>query len=369
MKKYLYSFLLLSLSATLFTACSDDDDDDAVTVEAEAGGESDVSTHSDGAFVLNEGNYYSSINGSLSYIDFDSSSITNGIFQAKNGRSLGGTPNSMVIDYDNDEMYIACTDENRVEITDDDAESITYVTISQPREMVVYGGYVYVTSYNGTVAKISTSTHEIVATSETVGACLEGIAARDGYIYVCNAYNADYTYNTNVVELDASTLEKVSDITVAQNPTAIKADGTDLYVLSTGNYYDVQAQIQKIDSSNNVTYICDGTLFDVYDSKLYVINSVTDWTTYETSTTYSIYSSASSYTTFEPPYEIASPCAIAVDPCDGDVFISSYVMGSYGYADYTADGYVVVFSTDDTSNYEVYTAGVGPCTIVFDEED
>lgn len=360
-KKYLYSFLLVSLSLTLPTACDDDEDDETLN-------NTQTLTHSDGAFVLNEGNYYSSIDGSLSYVDFENSSIVNNLFYSQNQRSLGGTPNSMVIDYDTDEMYIACTDENRVEITDDDALSVAYVTISQPREMVVADGYIYVTSLDGRVSKISEDTHQIVATSEVIGDCLEGISARDGYLYVCNAYDTSYNYNTNVVVLRASDLSKISDITVAANPTAIKEHNGTLYVLSSGDYVDVQSQIQKIDSSNNVTYVCDGTLFDVYDGNLYVVNSVTDWTTYESTVTYYIYSSSGTATEFTPPYTIASPCGIAVDPYSGRVLLSSYVLGSYGYANYSAAGYVVAFYTTDQDNYDVYYAGVGPCTIVFDEE-
>ncbi len=171
------------------------------------------------------------------------------------------------------------------------------------------------------------------------------------------------------MKLDAATLAKTGDVEVACNPTAIKLMGDGLYVLSTGNYYDVQAQIQKIDSSDKVSYICDGTYFDAADGKIYVINSVTDWTTYETSTTYTAYTVSGTSSPIVPPAEIASPCAIAVDSSTGKIFISSYVMGAYGYADYTAAGYVVAFSENDPDDYNTYFAGVGPCTIVFNRQE
>lgn len=360
MKKFDSRLLTLLVSAVLFTGCSDDDTPVPVIDPV-------YELTTAGAFVLNEGNYYSGIDGSLSYIDYTSSTITNNLFYARNSRSLGGTPNSMVTDDITGEIYIACTDENRVEITDNDVNSLAYVSVNQPRELAVFGGYVYVTSYDGTVSKISTSSHSVVAVSDVVGACLEGIAVRDGVLYVCNAYNSDYTYNTNVVKMDAATLAKTGDVEVACNPTAIKPLGNDLYVLSTGNYYDVQAQIQKIDSSDNVSYVCDGTYFDVADGKIYVVNSVTDWTTYETNISYTCYTTSGTRTAIVPPVDIASPCAVAVDSRTGKIFISSYVIGAYGYADYAADGYVVAFEENNPDEYDVYYAGVGPCNIVFRE--
>ncbi len=360
MKKFDSRLFFALIPALFFTACGDDDGETAPVVT-----EPRYEWTQTGAYVLNEGNYYSGINGSLSYIDYAAGTITNNLFSSRNSRSLGGTPNSMVIDGDTGEIYIACSDENRVEITGSDITSIAWVSVSQPRDMTVYDGYVYVTSYDGTVSKISTETHAVTAVSGVVGACLEGIAARNGVLYVCNAYNSDYTYNTNVIKMDASTLEKTGDVEVACNPTEIKLSGDDLYVLSTGNYYDVQAQVQKIDSSDNVSYVCDGTYFDVAGGNVYVINSVTDWTTYETSVSYTRYAASGAAETIVPPAGVDSPCAIAADPYAGKIFISSYVMGAYGYADYAADGYVLVFSESDTSDYKTYYAGVGPCTIVF----
>ncbi len=356
MKKYLLSLAVLLGACLLLNSCGENTDEPKQPEEY---------TVTSGAYVLNEGNYYSQINGSLSYINYSTNTITNGLFQAKNNRSLGGTPNSMILV--GDEGYIACTDENRVEVIDANLKSVASVTVTQPREMATDGSNVYVTSYDGTVSQISCTSHSVVAKSDKIGACLEGIAYRNGNLYVCNAYNADYTYNTNVVKLDASNLKKIKDVTVAANPTAIKASDNVIYVLSTGNYNDVQAQIQKIDASDNVTYLLDGNYFDVYDGNLYVINSVTDWTTYATTTTYTRYDVATgTKTAFTPTLDIASPCAIAVDPNNGYVYISSYVMGATGYADYSADGYVCAFDFQNNKSWK-YNAGVGPCTIVFNQ--
>ncbi len=361
MKNLVLKTFALAACLAVCASCSDDDEE-IVPVIDPVGPSSLV-----GAYVLNEGNYYSGINGSLSFIDYGEATITNNLFYARNTRSLGGTPNAIVADEAAGELYIACTDENRVEVTDMEANSVAWIAVDRPREMVVADGFVYVTSYGGTVVKISTATHAIAAESDVAGSYLEGIAVRGGSLYVCNAYNADYTYNTNVIKMDAETLVKTGDVEVACNPTDIKLMGSDLYLLSTGNYYDVPSQLQKIDSADNVSYVCDATLFDAADGKLYVVNAVTDWATYESSVAYSMYDEAGTQKAIVPPVEIASPCAIAADPVAGKIFISSYVTGAYGYADYAADGYVAVFDEADPTNYAVYWAGVGPTNILFTE--
>ena len=73
-------------------------------------------TVADGLFILNEGSYFSQINGSLDFLGYLSSSVERDIFNKINGRALGGTPNHALIC--GSKMYIATTEENRVEVVD-----------------------------------------------------------------------------------------------------------------------------------------------------------------------------------------------------------------------------------------------------------
>lgn len=360
MKKFIYSFLLIALCGAVFTSCDNDEEDKIICIEPAY-----IPT---GLFVLNEGNYYNGINGSLSYLDYEKGTFTNGLFEAVNKRSLGGTPNDMVEVIGR--LYICCTDENRVEIVESNTgKSIAYVEIPQPRHVCNSLSGVYVSSYDGTVYYISFD-GKLRAHSQKIGACLEGIATTYGnYVYVCNAYNPDYTYNTNVVKLNAETLEKVADIEVACNPTDIKFDyGTsNFYVLSTGNYADVQSQVQAIGPDDNVTYVCDATLMTVDWGTLYAINSVTDWTTYETKTEYFKEDlrthERSALISDADAKNIFSPCGIAVDSQHQNLYISSYNPGASGYADYSGNGYIMQFGSDGKF-IKKYDAGVGPTTMI-----
>ena len=350
MKKYLVSFLWLLISLSVITSCSDDDN---------KGGREPVEV-TDGVFILNQGNYFSQINGSLDYLNYSTNLISRDVFQRANGRSLSGTPNDIVVV--DGKLYIAAADENRVEVLDvKTLKAAAPIAIKTPRALATDGRFVYVTSYAGTVSKIDVSTGKIVATSVKIGANLEGITVLNGKLYVCNAYNPDYTYNTNVVKLSASDLSKQGDITVAANPNRILNDGTNVYVISWGNYMDVSPCLQKIDPADKVTKLTDGATYMAYhQGKIYLVNHVyskPDYTVYDLAT--------STVATFIEGKELFQPYAIAVDPVTGKVFITSYSKDpDTGKVSYTTDGYIAEY--DSTGAFlGKFSVGVGPGSLVF----
>lgn len=364
----LFICALCALAVTTgFTACSDDDDNTKSYV--------DVSV-ADGVFVLNEGSYFSNINGSLDYLDYGRQSITNNVLGTT--YNLGGTPNNAIIV--NDVMYIACADENQVTVIN--AKSLTasnkMITVTAPRELATDGSFVYVTSQAGTVSKIDIATNNVVKTTETIGDRLEGIAYRDGFLYVCNSCKeipnpetgySSWEYHTNLIKLNAETLTKVADITVAANPNQIISDGKTLYLASWGDYYMVEATVQSIDANDQVKAIGNGQKIAYDDNKLYIVNTTYD-TSYNEVNSYKVLDLNTNQTSdfWGDTSLIFSPGTIGVDPITHDVIITSYQKGDYGYADYTANGYLVVYSKDNkffTNATTKFTTGVGPCTLVF----
>ena len=353
MNKFIFRSTLAIFSALSFALVSCDDDDNKLIIDP-------VEKFALGAYILNEGSFFSGVNGSLSRIDYGDNTFTDSLFVRANGRTLGGTPNDAVIN--GTKMYIAVSAENRIEVVNAETlKSLGFIEQHQPRKLAVYSGKVYASSYEGTVISIDTTSLKKVGTSEVVGSCLEGITAMNGSLYVCNAYNSDYTYNTNVVELNASTLAKVKDFTVALNPTRIANDGTNIYVQSTGNYYDVPASIQSIDVKNgSVKELCSGTYMTILNNKIYSINSV-----YGQPAEYNVYDIATGeISKFIDGSDIYSPCAIAADPTLNIIYISSYNEGAFGSADYASKGYIVSYTEEGTKIYK-YNAGVGPTTYVF----
>ena len=349
-----------------FTSCTDDDDSPVFI---------DV-TVADGVFVLNEGSYFAGINGTLDYLDYKTATMSNNILA--DIYNLGGTPNNAIIV--GDVMYIACSDENRVAVID--AKNLIaakqMIAITAPRELATDGSYLYVTSQAGCVIKVDLTTNLIVETTPVIGDRLEGIAYRDGYLYVCNSCKeipdpetgfSTWEYHTNLIKLNAETLAKVSDITVAANPNQIISDGKNLYLASWGDYNQTPATVQQIDENDEVSVIGTGQKIAYDDNKLYIVNTEYDeyWNEVHT---YKVLDLKTNLTTdfWGDTSLIFSPGTIGVDPVTHDVFITSYNKDDYGYASYTTNGYMIVYSNANKyfSNAATkYNTGVGPCTLVF----
>lgn len=359
MKKYMKLFACLLAGAFVLTACSDDDSAKPISYQ-------DVPV-ADGLFILNEGSYFDQVNGSLDYLDYATGAVSRRVFQAANGRSLGGTPNNAI--QCGSKIYIATQEENRVEVIDAKTlKALSPIAITAPRELCTDGQFVYVSAYTGEVSKVDTLSLKVVKKSPIVGTNLEGIAYRAGSVYVCNAWNSDYTYNTNVVKLNAETLAKEKDVTVAANPNQLIAAGQDLFLSSWGNYFDVPATIQRIDMSDNVTVIANATYMAYYEDSLYLIGSFYDESWNEKNTYTVVDLKTNQETKFIDGTEIDSPCAIGVDPITGSVFISS--RKKYPNADgtesvsYKQDGYVVRYNYDG-EYVGTYECGVNPGTLLF----
>lgn len=351
--KKLYSILALAMVGLTFTACSDDDDDSGTVIDY-----NNMSANT--VFVLNQGSYGYHIDGTLDCLSLTDSTMTRSVFQKANGRSLGGTPNdAIVLD---DVLYIATTDENRVEVVNaDNFKSITYVSVKQPRKLASDDDYVYVSSYTGKVYKISRDSYAKVDSTETIGSNLEGIALHDGYLYVCNSWNSDYTYNTNVVKVKASDMTKIKDITVTINPNQAVSTDDGVYVLSLGNYSDVSSNVEFIDDDDQVESLgIEGSMMAAGTDGLYIVNSPWGGTP-----SYQYYDFTShQVSTFTTGSEIFMPYAIAVDKANGYICITSYNKDeSTGYADYAGDGYLVRYSSNGIMK-DKYTCGVNPGCIV-----
>lgn len=326
-------------------------------------------TVSDGFFILNEGSYFNQINGSMDFVSYATGtlSVNRNIFEQVNGRTIGSTPNHLI--RCGSKIYIATTEENRVEVLDAHSlNALTPIAITAPRELCTDGEFVYVSSYTGEVLKVDTASLTVAVKSEVVGANLEGIAYRNGSIFVCNAWNPDYSYNSNLVKLSAATLAKEKDITVVANPNQLIASGSDLYLASWGNYGDIPATIQQIDSNDQVTTLANATHMALGNGLLYLISSSYD-ENWNAMNSYSVLDLATKKVNpFISGREIDSPSTIGVDPISGFVFIASCKKypNSEGVptVSYTQDGYIVCYTPDGRCVGQL-DCGVNPGALLF----
>lgn len=348
----IYYFITL-LFATLLWGCSDDDKKEQPTPDPEF--------NFNGAFIVNEGNFYNGIDGSLSFLDYTKGTMLNGLFKSINGKSLGATPNDMIID--GDVAYISVTDENLVWVLDKDMKVANMIRITKPRKLVAGNGKVFISSYDGCVYAYDTKTSQL-SKSEIVGSYLEGITCCNGYVYVCNSYNEDYSYNTNVVKLDASTLKKACDITVVCNPTGIASDGKNVFVLSVGDYDKVGNMLQKIDGSDKVENMFPAQYFALCKNKIYYIDTTCD-ADWNSVTTYNVYDIAQSKSmVFTDGKDIEYPSGICADPSNDNVYVLALHLSEYGWGDYDSPGYVVRYDGKGTMTGK-YDVGVCPTSMCF----
>ena len=267
MKRIVEKLLLFSLVAG-FTACGNEND----VPETPTGGESSTNV----CYVLNAGDWKSS-NSSLTKYDFSTGVTVPNYFEFQNGRCLGNTANDMLVH--GSKMYIAVSGESTIEITSLDAKSIKQIKCTgQPRYLAADGDKVYVTYYDGKVARIDTTSLEVDAMVE-VGRNPELLAVYNGNLYVANSggmdYNTEVGYDKTVSVVDLATFAEVEKIEVVCNPAVVASCDAGLFVASYGNYADVPGTLQFINAReevsvpagcSNMTEFCglQGTLYGFY---------------------------------------------------------------------------------------------------------
>lgn len=365
MRKFLSIFAIAAMCGLAFTACSDDDGTTPPPTPV---------TVTDGLFVINAGSM-GTIDGSLTYIGNDGTVTQNAFAAANNGMSLGDTPNDAVVN--GSKLYIAVTGENTVWVVDKNTLKITRSISTtelmgadkgkQPRHLLAAGKYVMLSTYDGYVAAIDTATYE--ATVYQAGSYPEGMAISNGTLYVANS---DYSNVTNAsisaINLNTGSSELIKDELIT-NPQSFAVMNNGLYFLDYGSYdasYNQSgAGIRRI-QNGEITKVADATLMAANPNKglIYTVNAPYSYPA--TPVTYSVYDTTTGETKqFISGNDIESPAAIAVDPVNGDVYITSYVMNpDTGYADYSGNGYIVRYTAEGklVSRNEV---GVGPTAMTF----
>ena len=373
-RKYLLGLAVLLMGTAVMTSCSDDND----------GPETYLQEYSTGAYIVNAGNMYSNIESSLTAIDYATSTATQNVFKAANGRSLGNTANDGIV-YGN-KIYIAVDQSNTIEVIDKNTkQSVRQIKTTElmgntegaePRHIIADGGKVYFTTYGGYVAEVDTTSFALQKKWQ-VGNNPEGLTIGDGNLYVANSNYGVGGGNISCINLSNDNVE-TKNIEGVNNPTSIYYAEGILYVID-NQYYDAaynaygenalravgfaEGKSKKVADGNYAVCVTPGatTRMDVVHPYFYVLNapyggipSVSVFTVGSTQ--------AHAMTLSEMP---VSPCGIFADPLTGHIFVLSYRMGEGGYADYNGNGYVVEYDSTGKKQHE-YETGVGSCAIFFD---
>ena len=209
-------------------------------------------------YVLNSGDNKSN-NSSLTMYDAATGAVSQWLFETQNKRVLGNTANDIVV-YGS-KMYIAVTGESTIEVTDLCARSIKQVKCdAQPRYMAVDGGKVYISYYDGHVARLDTATLNVDATIE-VGRNPEQLAVVGKRLYVANSGGMDLYgeagADKTVSVIDLESFKEVKKIEVALNPSCVVSDGNGVFVVSNGNYNDIPGAFQYINAADDAVTVIE----------------------------------------------------------------------------------------------------------------
>ena len=376
MKKYLLGLAVLLMGTAVMTSCSDDND----------GPETYLQVYSTGAYVVNSGNMYNKIESSLTAIDYASSTATQNVFKAANGRTLGNTANDGIV-YGN-KIYLAVDQSNTIEVIDKKTkQSIKQIKTTEllgnaegaePRHIIAGGGNVYFTTYGGYVAAVDTTSFALQKKWQ-VGNYPEGLVIGNGNLYVANSNYGAGGGNISCINLSNDNV-KTKNIEGVNNPTGIYYASNVLYVLDNPVYGPApdyaatgenalravsfaEGKSQKVADGNYAVCVTPGatTRMDVVRPYCYVLNAPFG-STPSVSVLVAGSTQPQALTLSEMP---VSPCGIFADPLNGHIFVLSYRLGDNGYADYNGNGYVVEYDSAGQKLHE-YETGVGSCAMFFD---
>lgn len=380
MKKYLLGLAVLLMGTAVMTSCSDDND----------GPETYLQEYSTGAYVVNAGNMGSNIESSLTAIDYASSTATQNVFKAANGRPLGNTANDGIV-YGN-KIYLAVDQSNTIEVIDKKTkQSIKQIKTTEllgnaegvePRHIIADGGKVYFTTYGGYVAAVDTTDFALQKKWQ-VGSYPEGLVIGKGNIYVANSNYAAGGGNISCINLSNDNVE-TKNIEGVNNPTSIYYASGRVYVIDNPVYGPAPDYVATGENALRIVEFAQGTSQKVADGNYAACVTTGAATTARTSVevvrpyffvlnapyggtpSVSVFVAGSTQpqalTLSEMP---VSPCGIFVDPLNGHIFVLSYRLGDSGYADYNGNGYVVEYDSTGQKLHE-YKTGVGSCAVFFD---
>lgn len=353
-RSFYLSLWMFILCAFTFASCSDDDDD-KITVE-------------EGIYVLNNGKFGSNNSTVTYYNPVTGESNTTDVYAAQNLRGLGDSGQDMLCG--RKYIFLAVYGSSRISVMTRDFVEVASVALERdgqpqsPRSLAYADKKLYVSLYDGYVAKINTSDF-VVEKQVKVGRNPEGLTVSNGKLFVANSGGMDYNtpvgYDKTVSVINLKNFEVEKTIEVALNPTALTTvDNGDVYCISMGNYGDVPNTLQKINPKDyTVTAVGNATEMATDGKKLYLMLSQYDANWVQT-ISYPVYDTEKgamlSGEWVKDASAIVKPYKLSYEPVTEHLYLTA--------SDYTNEGDVYVYKTDGTL-VKKFGAGLNPLKVVY----
>ena len=354
-RSLLFTMLCSLMLGISFTACSDDDEDKLI-----------IDPEDYPAYILNEG-IWGSNNANISRFFPSYKGIDSDYYQQVNGKLMGDLANAMIEEDNNiyvvigGSKYVARLDFNCVE----QARYYFPEGEGEPRCIDVEDGYVYVTQHGGQVSKLDAQTLKLVSTFKG-GDNLEGIVEKDGKLYVANAWKGVYDFNKELLVINAETMTKTGSIDVVLNPVQVQEIDDKIYVISQGNYEDVQAVLQVIDTKAGTSKVIVKDVDKItegHNGLIYGVRSTydADWNTINSFFTYNPKKGTVNETSFlqDAPSSISSTAIYLLE-------VGGYADFIYiGISDYVTNGTIYQFDASGKLLQSFDSGGINPNAMIF----
>ena len=347
MRKNKLSFLFATVSLIVFS-CTKNDAPPPLTPK--------VTT---GVYTLNQGNYGHN-NTTLTYYDFASATQTTDFFKTVNGFGLGDTGSDFIV-YGG-KIYVVMNVSGYVAVAGSaNAKFIDTINFKNagvnrgPENIIAYGNKVFVSSTDGTVAVIDTTTL-VIDKFITVGSNPAQMAISGTNLYVSNTGAISGNYDSTLSIIDLTALVETGKITVGINPGSLAADSSgNIFVACTGDYASVAPTLVKVSvGSGKVILKVDSVVGSLryYNNTLLTTGGYLGAANTGILNTSDLSAVRASFVT--DGTVIVNPYGLDVDPATGDVYVCDA-------KDYTSSGQVFCFDKNGKQKFNYSTTpGITP---------
>jgi DNA-binding beta-propeller fold protein YncE len=326
----------------------------------------DIASHS--FYMLNEGN--TGMNqASLDYFNSGTGIYKHNIYNEVNPtavKELGDVGNDIQI-YGS-KLYAVINLSNKIEVMDvHSAKRLGQISIPNCRYITFYKGKAYVSSYEGYIAEVDTSSFAIIRKVNT-GRQPEEMAITGDKIYVANSGGySPPNYERTVSVIDMNTFTELKRIDVAINLDRIKADKYgDLYVTSRGDYYNIPSRLFVIDAKTDLlkdSFEIAASNICINGDSAYIYSAEWSYITNKNTITYSIINVkdesiiSNSFITDGTDKQIQIPHGLAIDAATGDIYVTDA-------KNYILPGTLYCFDKQGRKKWSVSTGDI-PAHFVF----
>ena len=323
-------------------------------------------------YVLSEG-LFNQNNSTLARHSFANNQTISNYFSSINNRGLGDTANDMAL-YGN-KLYIVVNVSSQVEVVDwYTGKTVKQIPLlqengssRQPRNIAFNGNKAYVCCFDGTVARIDTTSLTIDATQQA-GRNPDGICVQNNKLYVSNSGGLDAEGigpDNTVSVFNLDNFQKIKDITVSPNPGKIMPgyDNTVLLISRGNRVEEGNYNLIEIDATTDaVSYIFEEKAlnFAVNDELIYLY----DYQYSSKQTTYKVINQRTrqliSDQFIADGTRISTPYGLFVNPFNGNVYLTD----AYTY---NVKGDLLCFNPQGQLQYRMNNIGMNPNTLVFSD--